>query len=155
MTSHLPLVGEGVVAGGIRWELRAGGTEAEFATLVSAWDDRGPLGERGMAGPLLQPGHLVSLYTGGGDRGPRYVVARTDSSVCTLELEHDRRRKSDLPLFPVAALEGVKFGVAFIDRDTPTRAAVAIDAGGRVVDRLDLTGHQRAWDRFRLIAGRS
>ena len=155
MNGDAALVGEGFSDEGIRWELRAGGTKEDFATLVSAWDNQGPLGERGMAGPLLPHDHLVCLYTGGGDRGPRYVVARTDSSVSTLELKHDRGRKSDVPLFTVPALRGIRFGVAFIDRDVPVRAVVAHDEGGRVVDRLDVTEQQRVWDRFRLIAPKS
>jgi hypothetical protein len=93
---HLAVVAEGDLPTGERWAVRAGGTAEDYYTLLETVHPDGRRDEGGMGGPPLYPGHNLNTYTGGDDRGPHPVLARTSVRVRWLRMELDSGEVRDL-----------------------------------------------------------
>lgn len=129
----LNVVAEGTLPAGEHWTLRAGGTSAEYYTLLeTAWPD-GTRDEGGMGGPPLYPGDPVNVYTGRGDGGRYRVIVRADPRVRLVRVELDNGTAQDLTPVAEDAEAGVCFFAALLAAGTSAIALTASDAAGRVV----------------------
>lgn len=145
---ELPILAEGDLPTGHRWVLRAGGTDAEFATFLETIYPDGRHDSGGMAGALLYSGSLMNTYTGGTGRGLRRVLVRADPRVTRVHLhvasgEH-------LELAPVATLSdpGLTFFAVLLPQEIGLVSVTALDADGQEIQADDLSTHEKHWRRF-------
>ncbi len=148
---ELAVLAEGDLPTGEHWVLRAGGTSADFYTLLETIHPDGRSDEGGMGGPPLPPGQLMSVYTGGSDRGLRRVVVRADPRVTRLRVQ---LAGAELELPPVAGQPGpgqagLSFFAALLPRTAALVSVAAIGADGQLLEPQQLSGHEAAWQRFR------
>lgn len=147
--SDLTIIADGDLPSGERWILRAGGTSAEFLTFLETIHPDGRRDQGGMAGPPLWPGSIMNVYTGGTDTGPRRIVVRADLRVAQVRVQLAGGEVLDLP--PVANMPdaGLAFFATLLARTAELASITAVDASGEALEPFDLTGHERAWRRFR------
>jgi len=107
----LPIVAEGENARGERWYLKAGGSPADYYTMLETLHPDGRRDEGGMGGAPLYPGSRYNSYTGRADDGPLRVIVRTDPRVRRLRLSIRTTRDETLDLVPLA--EDTEAGLAF------------------------------------------
>jgi hypothetical protein len=145
---ELAVLAEGDLPTGEHWVLRGGGTGADFYTLLATVHPDGRSDEGGMGGPPLPPGQLMSVYTGGSDRGLRRVVVRADPRVARVRVQ---LAGEQLELPPVAGLPepGLSFFVALLPPAAALVSVAAIGADGQLLEPQELSGHEAAWQRFR------
>jgi hypothetical protein len=92
----LTVVAEGDTTGGERWYLKAGGSAADYYTLLETVHPDGRRDEGGMGGPPLSPGELLNVYTGRADRGPLRVIVRADPRVRRLRFQSEMGESCDI-----------------------------------------------------------
>ena len=92
----LRVVAEGDATGGERWYLRAGGSAADYYTMLETVHPDGRRDEGGMGGPPLYPGELLNVYTGRADRGPLRVIVRADPRVRRLRFQSEMGEWCDM-----------------------------------------------------------
>jgi hypothetical protein len=105
----LVVVAEGDAPGGERWYLRAGGSPADYYTMLETVHPGGRRDEGGMGGKPLYPGSLLNVYTGRAGQGPLRVVVRADPRVRRLRLESARGDWCDMPPVADDPAAGVSF----------------------------------------------
>ena len=145
---------EGDLPEGQHWILRAGGTSADFYTLLETVHPDGHRDEGGMGGPLLCPGSLLNTYTGGSGRGLRRVVVRADPRVARVRVHLVRGEPLDLA--PLATLPdaGVSFFAALLPQAAELVSVTAIGAHDEELEPQDLARHEASWQRFLRRHGR-
>jgi hypothetical protein len=119
----LPIVVEGGNAQGKHWYLKAGGSAADYYTMLETLHPDGRRDEGGMGGAPLYPGTRYNSYTGRADDGPLRVIVRTDPLVRRLRLgirsvRSSRDETLDLP--PLA--EDPEVGLVFFATLLPQSA---------------------------------
>ena len=72
---------EGENARGEHWYLKAGGSPADYYTMLETRHADGHRDEGGMGGASLYPESRYNSYTGRADDGPLRVIVRTDPRV--------------------------------------------------------------------------
>lgn len=92
----LMVVAEGDATGGERWYLRAGGSVADYYTMLETAHPDGHRDEGGMGGPPLYPGELLNIYTGRADQGPLRVIVRADPRVRRLRFQSEMGEWCDI-----------------------------------------------------------
>ena len=144
------VIAEGVTGDGVRWTLRAGGSDENYSTMLRTEDAAGVIDNGGMGGPKLWAPQRLNVYSGGNpDRGPRGVVVRCDPSIVRLVLVQEPDVEMDLTRCGDDVIDGLRFGLALIDSDVRLREIVGFDSSGLVVERFDLGGHDASWHRNR------
>lgn len=107
----LLIVAEGEGAGGERWYLKAGGSAADYYTMLETRHPGGRRDEGGMGGVPLYPGSPYNSYAGQADDGPLRVIVRADPRVRRLRLTIRTTRDETLDLRPAA--EDPEAGLVF------------------------------------------
>lgn len=107
----LPIVAEGENARGEHWYLKAGGSPADYYTMLETLHPDGRRDGGGMGGDPLYPGSRYNSYTGRADDGPLRVIVRTDPRVRLLRLSIRTTRDETLDLLPLA--EDPEVGLVF------------------------------------------
>ncbi|MGH3290239.1 MAG: hypothetical protein ACRDP7_00355 [Trebonia sp.] len=107
----LPIVAEGENVRGEHWYLKAGGSPADYYTMLETLHPDGRRDEGGMGGASLYPGSRYNPYTGRADDGPLRVIVRTDLQVRRLRLSIRTTRDETLDLVSLA--EDPEVGLAF------------------------------------------
>jgi hypothetical protein len=107
----LPIVAEGENARSEHWYLKAGGSPADYYTMLETRHPDGRRDEGGMGGAPLYPGSRYNSYTGRADGGPLRVIVRTDPQVRRLRLSIRTTRDETLDLPPLA--EDSEVGLVF------------------------------------------
>ena len=65
------VIAEGVTGDGVRWTLRAGGSDENYSTMLRTEDAAGVIDNGGMGGPKLWAPQRLNVYSGGNpDRVP-------------------------------------------------------------------------------------
>jgi hypothetical protein len=107
---ELPIVAEGETERGEHWYLKAGGSAADYYTMLETLHPDGHRDEGGMGGsPLFASGY--NSYTGRADDGPLRVIVRADPRVRRLRLGLRTTRDETLDLPPLA--EDPEVGLVF------------------------------------------
>jgi hypothetical protein len=150
---ELAVLAEGDVATGEHWILKAGGSTADYYTLLETVHPDGRRDEGGMGGPPLYPGSLLNTYTGGSEQGPRQVLVRADPRVARVRLQLASGERVELPLVATRPDVGVTFFATLLPRTAGLVSVSAVDAGGHELEPQDLTAHEAAWRRFRRRPG--
>ena len=127
---ELATIAEGVLPGGQRWILRAGGTREDFYTFLETVHPDGHSDEGGMGGDLLYPGELLNAYTGSNDRGLLRVVVRADPRVARLRLTLATGEHLDLAAIAADPGLGVTFFAALLPRTSGLVSLTPLDAVG-------------------------
>ena len=93
------VVAEGTDGDGLTWVIwarRHEPREGELLSMIRVTDATGRvLHGAGRTGPPLYPGHMLNVTSGGGDEGPRALLARVDPGVRRLELRGVRAGYAD------------------------------------------------------------
>ena len=140
------MIAEGVTSDGVRWTLRAGGSDESYSTMLRSEDAAGVIDNGGMGGPKLWAPQRLNVYCGGNpDRGPRGVVVRCDPSIVRLVLVQEAGVETDLTRCGDDVIDGLRFGLALVKPDVHLRELIGFDSGGLVVERFDLRGHDASW----------
>jgi hypothetical protein len=113
----LDILAEGDLPTGQHWILKAGGTQADYYTVLETIHSDGHRDEGGMGGPPLYPGSLMNTYTGGSDQGLRRVVVRADPRVTRVRVH--LATGDQLGLQPLATRPDI--GVSFFATLLPPR----------------------------------
>jgi hypothetical protein len=145
---ELTILAEGDLPAGQYWLLRAGGTPANFATVLETIYPDGRSDSGGMAGPLLHPGSLMNSYTGGTGRGLRRVLVRADPRVTRVRLQ--LVSEEHLELTPVATLSDpdLTFFAVLLPQDSGLVSLTAFDVDEQEIQTDDLSHHEKHWRRF-------
>jgi hypothetical protein len=151
--SDLTEIAAGDLPSGEHWILRAGGPVDDFGTFLQTIHPDGKRDEGGMRGPLLWPGSVMNVYTGGAESGPRRVVARADPRVALVRVQLASGARLELP--PVATMPdpGLAFFATLLPRTAALASVTAVDADGQALESQNLAGHELAWQRFQRQAG--
>jgi hypothetical protein len=146
--SDLTEIAAGDLPSGEHWILRAGGPAADFGTFLETIHPDGRRDEGGICGPLLWPGSLMNVYTGGTESGPRRIVVRADPRVALVRLHLASGER--LELLPVATMPdpSLAFFATLLPRTAALVSVTAVDAGGHALEPQDLGLHELAWQRF-------
>jgi hypothetical protein len=128
---ELATIAEGVLPGGQRWILRAGGSREDFYTFLETVHPDGHSDEGGMGGPLLYPGELLNTYTGCHDRGLLRVVVRADPRVARLRLTLATGERLDLAAVATDPGLAVSFFAALLPRTSDLVSLTPLDAAGQ------------------------
>ncbi|HWB34846.1 MAG TPA: hypothetical protein VHA75_02370 [Rugosimonospora sp.] len=90
-----------MTAAGRRWVLRTGGTVDDYYTGLVTQNPSVALDEGDLAGPTLDPAHLLTCYVGG-TRGCTRLIARADERrrVDTVAADDSHRRTLDTYTVP-------------------------------------------------------
>lgn len=144
-SGHERVVGEGVTAEGLRWTLRAGGSDESYSTMLRTEDDSGS-SRRGYGRAEAGGSDRLNAYTGGNpERGPRRVVVRCDPSVVRVVLIDEYGEEIDLIQCGGGVVAGLRFGIALVDPGVRLREVVGFDSEDAVVERFDLGAHEATW----------
>jgi hypothetical protein len=131
---ELAAVAEGDLPTGEHWTVKAGGTAADYYTLLETVHPDGRRDEGGMGGPPLHPGRNLNSYTGGDDRGLRRILARTSPQVRWLRLELASGEVRELAPVGVDPVHGLNFFAALLPWTVSLTALTALDADGEVLE---------------------
>lgn len=115
------------------WYLKAGGSAADYWTLLETVHADGHRDEGGMGGPALYPGHLLNIYTGRSDRGFLRVIVRADRSVQRLRFRSEKGEQADFLCSEVDAAAGVNLFAALLRWKTGVASIQALGADGQVL----------------------
>ena len=144
------VVAEGTDGAGLTWVVWAKRHEPEDGDLfsmirVSDADGR-ILHGAARAGPPLPPGHLLNVTTGGGDEGPRALLARVDPKVRRLEVKLADGTASDVPLYDCPDIPEVRFGSLLLPRNVTLESVAGFSDQDEELERFDLRFYQGRWE---------
>jgi hypothetical protein len=149
------MVGRYVVAEGTRddgmtwviWARRHEPKQGDLLSMIRVTDAGGRvLHGDGRAGPPLHPGHVLNVTSGGGDEGPRTLLARVDPSVRRLELRVRGGATFDVPLYDCPDIPEVRFASLLLPRDVVLESLAGFGAKGKELERFDLRFYQGRWE---------
>jgi hypothetical protein len=130
---ELRVVARGGLPTGERWEIRAGGTDADYWTLLRTEYPDGRSDEGGMCGPALYGDQPVNYYTGQADGGLIRVLARTGPQVSRVLLELLPGPARILAPAGTDPDRGLQFFAALLVPPESLTALTPLDGGGRVI----------------------
>jgi hypothetical protein len=131
---ELTVVAEGDAPGGEHWYLKAGGSAADYYTLMETVHPDGRRDEGGMGGPVLYPGRLLNVYTGRADPDLLRVIVRADRRVRQLHFDSERGERCDMLLPTVDDADlGVALFACLLPWETDIASLQVLDADGRVL----------------------
>ena len=144
------VVAEGTHDEGLTWVIWAKRHEPEDGDLFSmirVSDGNGRiLHGAGRTGPPLPPGHVLNVTAGGGDEGPRALLARVDPKVRRLELKLADGTASDVPLYDCPDIPEVRFASLLLPREVALESVAGFGAKDEELERFDLRFYQGRWE---------
>jgi len=144
------VIAEGTYGDGLTWVIWARRHEprkGDLLSVIRVTDAAGRvLHGGGRAGPPLHPGHVLNVTTGGGDEGPRALLARVDPSVRKLELRVEGGSKLNVPLYDCPDIPEVRFASVLLPRDVVLESVAGFGARNRELERFDLRFDQGRWE---------
>lgn len=99
----------------------------------------------GSGGPLLWPGRILNVGSGGHSTGPYEVDVRVPPEVREVTITTADRNVLTIPLHDSGAFPEVRFGLLLVDRDLRLAHVTAFDSTGQEVDQFDMKFHQHVW----------
>ncbi|HEV3293474.1 MAG TPA: hypothetical protein VG123_31230 [Streptosporangiaceae bacterium] len=144
------VVAEGTHGDELTWVIWAKRDEPEDGDLfsmirVSDADGR-VLHGGGRTGPPLHPGHVLNVTAGGGDEGPRALLARVDPKVRRLELKLADGTASEVPLYDCPDIPEVRFASLLLPREVALESVAGFGAKDEELERFDLRFYQGRWE---------
>jgi hypothetical protein len=144
------VVAQGTHGDGLTWVIWAKRHEPEDGDLFSmirVSDGDGRILHGGArAGPPLPPGHVLNVTTGGGDEGPRALLARADPKVRRMELTLADGTTADVPLYDCPDIPEVRFGSLLVPRNVTLESVAGFGAKDEELERFDLRFYQGRWE---------
>ena len=136
MPDEWPVVAEGESSRGELWYLTAGGSAADYESMLKVVYPDGRWGQGGMQGPALYPGQLLNSYAGRGDDGPLWVIVRSDPRVVRVRLQSEQGEESELLACAHDQVVGINFFAAVLPWSTWLAGLQGFDDDGRVLAGL-------------------
>ncbi len=144
------VVAEGTNGDGLMWVIwarRHEPREGDLLSMIRVTDATGRiLHGAGRAGPPLYPGHILNVTSGGGDEGPRALLARVDPSVRRLELKVQDGTTLDVPLYDCPDIPEVRFASLLLPRDVALESVAGFGTKNEELERFDLRFYQGRWE---------
>jgi len=144
------VIAEGTDGDGLTWVIwakRHEPAEGDLFSMIRVSDADGRiLHGDARAGPPLPPGHLLNVTTGGGDEGPRALLARVDPQVRRLELKLADGTSTDVPLYDCPDIPEVRFGSLLLPRDVTLESLAGFGDRDQELERFDLRFYQGRWE---------
>ena len=144
------MIAEGTHGNGLTWVIWARRHEprnGELLSMIRVSDAGGRvLHGSGRTGPPLPPGRVLNVTTGGGDEGPRALLARVDPSVRRLELRVEDGGTLDVPLYDCPEIPEVRFASVLLPRDVVLDSVAGFGAKNKELERFDLRFYQGRWE---------
>ena len=119
--------------GRANWYLKAGGSAADYWTMLETVHADGHRDEGGMGGPALYPGHLLNIYTGRSGRGFLRLIVRADRRVQRLRFRSERGEDADILYNEEDAAVGVNLFAGLLPWETGIASMQALGADGQVL----------------------
>jgi hypothetical protein len=144
------VVAEGTHSDGLQWVIwarRHQPSEGDLFTMIRVTDATGRIlhgGARG--GPPLHPGHVLNVTTGGGDEGPRSLLARVDPSVRRVELRVQGGTTLEVPVYDCADVPEVRFASVLVPREVSLESVAGFGEKDEELERFDLRFYQGRWE---------
>jgi hypothetical protein len=150
-------VARGRYDGGLSWLIwaerrpsRDGRPDADLMSMIRITDASGRiLREGGASGLALEPGTLMNVSTGGGDEGPYCLLVRVDPQVRRVAVTTEAGQAMNLPVHDAPDFPEVRFAALLVPRDLHLAAVTGFGPDGQLLERFDLTMHQRHWHEHR------
>jgi hypothetical protein len=129
------------------WAKRHEPQEGDLLSMIRISDATGRIlhGE-GRGGPPLHPGHVLNVTSGGGDEGPRALLARVDPRVRRLELTVAGGVALDVPLYDCPDIPEVRFAAQLLPRDVTLESVAGFGPKDEELERFDLRFYQGRWE---------
>ena len=144
------VVAEGTDGNGLAWVIWARWhepREGDLLSMIRVTDASGRiLHGAGRTGPPLYPGQMLNVTSGGGDEGPRALLARVDPRVRRLELKVQDGATLDVPLYDCADIPEVRFASLLLPRDVALESVTGFGAKNEELERFDLRFYQGRWE---------
>jgi hypothetical protein len=144
------VVAEGSNGDGLTWVVWARKhepNEGDLLSVIRVTDAAGRiLHGGGRAGPPLHAGHVLNVTTGGGEEGPRALLARVDPSVRRLELKVRGGSAFDVPLYDCPEIPEVRFASLLLPREVILESVAGFGAKDKELERFDLRFYQGRWE---------
>ncbi len=144
------VVAEGTDGDGLTWVIWAKRHEpqdGDLFSMIRVTDADGRILHGGArAGPPLPAGHVLNVTTGGGDEGPRALLARVDPKVRRLELRLADGTTADVPLYDCPDIPEVRFASLLLPRNVTLESVAGFSEQGEELERFDLRFYQGRWE---------
>jgi len=98
----------------------------------------------GSGGPLLWPGRILNVGSGGQDTGPYEVDVKVPAHIQAVTVT-TADGELEVPLQDSDAFPGIRFGLLLLNRDQRISHVTAYDRDGQQADLFDMNFHQRVW----------
>lgn len=129
------------------WVRRHEPRTGDLLSMVRVTDETGRvLHGQGAGGPPLQPGQLLKVNTGGGEEGPRMLLARVHPEVRRLVLTTADGEVVDVPLYDHPEIREVRFASLPLPRDMILDFIAGIGGDGSELERFSLRFQQGQWE---------
>lgn len=144
------VVAEGTSSEGFTWAVWARRHEpqqGDLLSLIRVTDSGGRILHAGAAGGApLNPGHVIKVSTGGGEEGPRALLARVHPSVRRVQLRAQDGTTTEVPIYDCPAFPEVRFASMLLPRDLALDSVAAFGAKDAELERFDLRFQQGRWE---------
>jgi hypothetical protein len=120
---------------GLEWVVTAGGSDADFSTMLAVYRDGRQVAGSGFAGPKLYGDSVMNEYRGRTDDLPYFVMARVHPSIDRVVATTDRGTDVVLTLSESVAQFGLRFGAAALPQDEAP-ASIRAETNGDTIQSL-------------------